>query len=317
MSQLDQQILDIYRELRRQSKVSKYLAKLEKKMTALANDIEVKHKELDQIEDRLEWLDSAPLRLLKAFISKTQEKEHNRWKEGYFDRVMEYKALIKEKELCQFEYDILKAQLVNVPDKKANLKKLIDEKAIEVLMEKGPANEALRDLYEEIAFKYALVEEIREAYFHGEKALHAINGLLNSLNVAQQNQGNARLSSQTHLLFYLQSAQAEVDETYRCLQRYVLELNDISSEEPVKGYDDLITAENFIGDLYKALLNYASQAFVQKATNRVAKIKHRLLKSNEQLQKELGYTERSIKRLRRKRELFLIRDSRLDQKKDG
>lgn len=317
MSQLDQQILDISREIRRQSKVSKYLAKLENKMAALAKDIEAKHTELDQIENRLESLDSAPLRLLKVFISYTKEKEYDQWKEDYFDRVMEYKALVKEKELCQFEYDILKAQLVNIPDKKASLKKLIDEKAIEVLMEKGPANEALRDLYQEIIFKYALVEEIREAYFHGEKALHAINGLLNSLSVAQQNQGNARLSSQTHLLFYLESAQTEVDETYRCLQRYIMELNDISSKEPVENYDDLISAENFIGNLYKALLNYASQAFVQKTTNRVAKIKNRLLKSNEQLQKELGFTERSIKRMHRKRELFLIRESRLDQEEDG
>lgn len=316
MSQLDQQILDISREIRRQSKISKYLHKLEKKMATLAKGIETKHTELDQIEDRLERLDSAPLRLLKAFISKTKEEEYDQWKLDYFDRVMEYKALVKEKELCQFEYDILKAQLVNIQDKEASLKKLIDEKAIQVLMGKGPTNEALRDLYQEMAFKYALLEELREAYFHGEKAIHAINGLLTSLNFANQNQGHARLSSQTHLLFHLESAQVEVDETYRCLQRYLMELNDISSEEPVKDYEDLISAENFISNLYKALLSYPNQTFLQKTINRVVKIKNRLLKSNEQLQKELGFTERSINRMRRKRELWLIRDSRLGQKEE-
>lgn len=316
MSQLDQQILDISREIRRQSKVSKYLRGLEKKMITLAKKIEVKHAELDQIEDQLESFDSTPLRLLKIFISKPREEEYDQVKVDYFDQVMEYKALVKEKELCQFEYDILKTQLVDTQDKEVSLKKLIDKKELEVIMERGPTIKVLRDLYEEMAFKYALLEEMREAYFHGEKALHAINGLLNSLNFAKQNQGDARLSSQTHLLFYLESAQTEVDETYRCLQRYLMELNDISSEEPVKDYDDLISAENFISNLYKALLSYPNQTFVQKTTNRVMKIKNQLSKSNEQLQKELGFTERSINRMRRKRELWLIRDSRLGQEEE-
>ena len=316
MSQLDQQILDTYREIRRQSKVLKHLRELEKKMEALAKDIEAKHAELDQIEDRLKWLDSAPLRLVKDFISKTREKEHEEWKAGYFDRVLAYKALVKEKELCQFEYDILHGQIVNVKEKERTLNRLLNQKAVEVLMEDSPANEALRELYEDLLFKHALIEEIQEAYFQGEKTLHAIKGLLNRLKVVQQDQGSASIASQTHMLFYLEGAQSEIEETYRCIQRYNMELKDISSEEPVENYDDLLSAESFISNLYKALLNYPNLAFVQKTINKLVKIKNRLLKSNEQLKKEMGFNQRSINRMRRKRELFLIRDSRLDLREE-
>lgn len=313
MSQLDQQILDVYREIRRQSKISKYLRTLENKMTALTKEIEMKHLELDQIEDRFESLDSVPLRLLKVFISNPKEEEYDQWKVDYFDKVMEHKALVKEKELCQFEYDILEAQLVNMQDKEVSLKELVDKKEVEVTMGKGPINQALRSLYEEIAFKYALLEEIKEAYFYGEKAVHALKGLLKSLNVTKLNQRSTRFSSQTHLRFHLESAQAEVDTTYRCLHRFLMELSDISSEEPVKNYDDLISAESFINNLYKALLSYPNQTFVQKTINKLVNIENRLLKSNEQLQKELGFTERSINRTRRKIALFLIRDIRLER----
>lgn len=316
MSQLDQKILDAYRETRRQPKIAAHLRTLKKKMEELSEQIEAMQNELDQMEAHLHGLASAPLIKVREWLWKNTDDEYNEEKIAYYDRFMEYKALLKERELCQFESSVLESKLMNLEDVELQLEQLIAQKEKAVLQEQGPTSDELRNLHEEILFKTILIEEIKEADYYGSRALEAISGLLGNLNVVKPNKGDARYYSQTHLLFYLENAQSEIDEAYRSLHRFVMELRDISSEEPVEDYDDLIVAENFIGNLYKALVRYPEEGFVLRTIHRLERIKDRLLKSRTQLQKELGFTERSIQRTARKIELLLIRDSRLDLREE-
>ena len=323
MSQLDRKIIETYREVRRKEKVRKHMSHLENKLVEYAKRIERMDKELHELGYNLKWMEFAPLQKIKEWLwgDEPLEEESDQMRSRYFKRFMQYKALLKEKELCEYEHSVLATQEKKIQDLEGPLKKLIREKEEELVTENREIAYDILAIRENIIFLKLLIEEMDEALEYGEKAIKVLEAMIEDLKSVKsmdrmEMYGQGRYSSMSKLA-YIEKAQRDIDMAYNWLQRFNLELRDISVEQKVDYFDEMHQYEKFIDALYYALLNSsliheAIDDSIGKLSLVCKSVQHNL----KQLHQDIELSERSIKRQSYKIELLIIQISRSDLQSD-
>ena len=183
MSKLDKKIIDAYRQVRSKKKIQKHLNHLEEKTAGQSEQLKQMDEELQRIGYKFRWMESATLQKIKEWLwgQEDSTEEYEQMKSRYFKKFMQYKALIKERELCQYEYSVLESQLEKTRDTEVELRKLIRQKGKELIADNEETAQQILDIRNDVVYLKLLIEEMAEAVVYGERAEKVLDAMIEDL----------------------------------------------------------------------------------------------------------------------------------------
>ena len=311
MNKLDQKILKTYLDLKKKEKIQIHKKNVQEKMAADIEKAILVEQKIDALGIDLHQRQHSTLEKIKGLLFEDNEEKIEDLKLNYFLQIMNLKSLKKEIDLYKFELTVLETQLVKLECKELELKKLFQQKEEELLKNHPDSVNYLLEIQDHILFQKLLIEEMEEAIPFGEKAMKLLDSMMDDVGLAAKAKKFTMYGrySQKDKISYLEQIKNDVEMLYHWMQKFNLELMDISIHLNVDFSRHIKQFKSLSKELVQTHFDSKTiERLLFKAQVRLKYVRHKVFRAIEALEKDIGKAERSIKRAKRKKELLIIQD---------
>ncbi len=316
---LDEKILEAYQELKKQGKINRHLEhinvslqKLEGRINWLDEDLIKAGRELVRRQDAA---DSRMYQLFQYLFQPEEETESKIEQENhqYYLKVMELKEMKKQRDLLLFEKKVLQEKKENLKLLDLQLKKMLEKKEFDFSewSKNDEYRSALSAEQEHIFFHRLLIKEMEEVLQEARLCRDTLNDLIEDLEKVQGldfskkfRQGQFSSGEKIALGRRLQKGS---DFLGKHLRELNIQLKDISVSLEIDYQDEFQYFEDFTEKFFHILLtSNTTQLSLEKLSLQLHQIRNDVLKIMDNMLKDIGLSERSIKRSERKKELLIL-----------
>lgn len=318
MDALDKQIKESYSDVQRKEKILTHIGHIRDKLAAEREKARLLEGQLETLGMNLREIQGFRLEKIKSLLWGDKHRDQvEEVKLDYFVKFMFYKTLSKEIELYQFEISVLEGQLEKLNGANLRLKQLLLKKEAQLFDRHPEARPRLLEIQDQLLLQYTLLKEIEEAIPFGEKALNLMDNLIHRLETALRAgpfsiQKKGERSSRAKVEFSEQ-IRSDLEQLYHWLQRFNLELEDISIRFKINYYDRLKHFKQMADSFHD--LSFNSYVFFNILDNGLVKLKRvdqEIRSTLTALKADIEKAENSIAQSEQEKASLIIQNSKKD-----
>ena len=311
MKQLNQEITDLYKSLKRKEKIAIRLDNLKaliaQKNQQLKNLDEQLAKELADIEK----LEGRNLYALFQTVLGDKYQQLEKERQEYLNALLKRKGVVHDLKGLKKEQTLLEQSYSSQFNVEYQLEKLLAQKEKLILSKEHPITASLLATNKRIINHQSKIEEIRQAITEGKHTKRVLRKMLTDLNqvedwhtaISKKN----RTAKQNALIVKVERSSMKVN---KYLQRYEEELADLSVHFRIDFRKQMDSIRNFLEAFVDSLItDWIIKRKIDNAMHLVAHIFDKISRINASLEQEITKTEGFLELEEEQKQLLLIEDS--------
>ena len=307
---LSQQINQTIKELQSMVVAKKYLEKLEQEINNNDFKLRVQKREMEAYDKDFRDLEDLPMLALfnKILGNTTEQLELER--QSYLRSFLDYKELIKQRELLEFEYQLIVNKTKGLEVKKSELANLIKKREQEIATFDNEVQSKYLKLFEQLDHLRKPLFEVKEAFLVGVDCLTSVQTIIDHLNSAAEHRSWYSGKFPTD---YKNEKSAIDDSVYEYqklkikLLKFEEELLDVYKQKKIKIHRQASPFETIIEGYYNYLINdWIVKKRITNAIHLMQALKDHLNQVLRSLESEESQLNEKINRLTEEKELWIL-----------
>ena len=295
MKSIDDQLQELYLELRRKEKIALHMSNLSKKITQREEELALVEKDITKEGEELQQLEEVNLYSIFKFVLGNKEKQLEKERQEYLQLFLKKKGLIENLSALRKERELMNRMYVSRSTIEEEFKVILEKK--EVLLKKGDGYPPLLNACNErIASFKTNIRESAAAVAMGNTARKHLHRVILNLGRVDVWGYPTKHHEKTKLNNAISRVHKDIYVAQKYLQKYEDELQDISThfdydyQRQVALFDQMI--DQFIDGL---ITDWVVKNEIINSLNILNNVVDKISRINSMLECEIEKNKRYIK----------------------
>ncbi len=253
MKKLDEQIQELYEEVKRREKIGIHLSHLDDVVVVLNQELKQLEIQLNKEDEDVKKLENLNLYSIFNFILGKKEQQLEKERQEYLQVFMRHKATVERLVAIEEEREMLKKLYSGGFSRQRQLMELLKQKEAELKAENSSIGEQLVDIEQRIASHKAKNKEIFQVISEGKRVKSFLEKTLISLGKINEwgAQNNRTIEKRNNEAGRIHK---HISMVNKHLRRFEDELYDISHHHGLDFHQQVETIKDFLDQFVESLI---------------------------------------------------------------
>ncbi len=311
MENIEHTLRDTHQQLQQAINVDRHLKLVNQKLEEAYKNLDVLENQLKKEFEDIQQLEKLSLKGLFHQVLGSKEDQMEKERQEYLQASLKYDEAKKSSELLEFERDLLQRKVENIPQLKAKLKSLLEQRQKFLVRENSTIGNQIVKLMEMVDRQGELIHRITDLKKTAQQAIAILEQMINALQKAR-NWGQWDMAGRQRGASYLKHSAIDKarDLSYHAqhiLTRLSHDMETLYGQRLPNFHVQIESFNRFTDVFFDNLISdWIVQRKIQNALNNVISVRDGVLRTLQSMDHEIRKCQDKIDELHKHREKLII-----------
>lgn len=251
---VDQKIVELYEDLKRNEKIKIHLKNIERLITIKGQEVEGLQQKIAKEEKDIQKLEKYNLFRIFATVLGNYEQQLEKERHEHLQAILLHKGEVENLNAMLEERELVRRMISGQFSVRADLEKLIKERERVAIRNNDPDFKAVFEVAERLAGHRCKIKEIKEAIKEGRNTRNTLEKIVTDFSILERWHTGVDYQISSRGKSQLRRIEKNIYKANNNIQRFHEELLDLHDHFSVDYEEQIQTINNFLGQLIDSLI---------------------------------------------------------------